>query len=311
MAEFQKKKIGWFEVSILLCLSMIWGSAFGAIKIAVEDTGPLTVAALRSSLAVAAIGFYFCIRPQQFPHWKNLLNGRLVFVGVTGTLAPFILISWAELHVPSSLAGLLMGSGPLLTVIGGHYITKDEQLNMGRISAVLLGLFGVMLLFAEGFGRVGSSLIWAQLALIVAALCYSSSNLSVKPLSHLPSAVIAGSGFAIASLVALPLAILIEKPVLTQISPHAWLALMWLGFVSTALAFSLRYMLIKRAGAGFTSNVGYLIPVMAVLIGWIVLDEKIETVKLIALALIVVSIILTQRAGVMMKMPKTRATPKP
>lgn len=308
MTDFHHKKIGLFEVSILLGLSMIWGSAFGAIKIAVDETGPLSVAAIRSLLAVLAIGGYLCFRPSLLPPLSEWLNKRLIFVGVTGTLAPFILISWAELHVSSSLAGLLMGSGPLLTVLGGHFVTKDEKLNFKRICAVLIGMCGVILLFADGLARVGTSLIWAQLALIAAALCYSSSNLSVKPLAHLPAVIIAGSSFAITTLIALPLALIIEQPVFTHISLAAWGALIWLGIVSTALAFSLRYMLIKRAGAGFTSNVGYLIPVMAVLIGWVVLDEQIESVKLVALAFIVISIIITQRAGVTVKTYKGAKT---
>lgn len=301
MTAFQRQKIGWLDMVILLSLSAIWGSAFGAIKIAVDNTGPFTVVALRSVLALLAITLYLCFQPHHLPKWRELLHKRLIFVGITGTLAPFMLIAWAELHLPSSLAGLLMGSGPLLTLIGGHYITKDEQMSGLRVLAVLTGLCGVIVLFADGFVKMGTSAVLAQFALVCAAMCYSTSNLSVKPLTHLSPVIIAGSGFFIASFIALPLAFIVEEPEFASISAEVWLALFWLGFVSTAFAFSLRYVLIRRAGAGFTSNVGYLIPLMAVAIGWFALDEEIETVKLIALAVIVVSIIISQRAGVMLK----------
>ena len=219
-------------------------------------------------------------------------------------MAPFLLISWAELHVASSLAGLLMASGPLITVLGGHFITGDEKLSWMRFGGVVLGMGGVALLFFDGIRQVGSSLIWAQLALMGAAMCYASSNLSVRPLSHLPPAIIAGASFAISSAISLPLALIIEQPQFTKISPDVWAALFWLGFISTGLAFSLRYKLIYSAGAGFTSNVGYLIPMVAVLIGWLVLDEPVELIQLVALVIIVISMIIAQRSAVMIR--KTR-----
>lgn len=304
MSEFETRKIGIADVLILLVLSVIWGSAFGAIKIAVQGTGPFTVAGLRSVLALLAVGIYLAFRGDVIPPLHQLLSFRLVFVGITGTMAPFLLISWAELHVASSLAGLLMASGPLITVLGGHFITGDEKLSWMRFGGVVLGMGGVALLFFDGIRQVGSSLIWAQLALMGAAMCYASSNLSVRPLSHLPPAIIAGASFAISSAISLPLALIIEQPQFTKISPDVWAALFWLGFISTGLAFSLRYKLIYSAGAGFTSNVGYLIPMVAVLIGWLVLDEPVELIQLVALVIIVISMIIAQRSAVMIR--KTR-----
>lgn len=304
MSEFETRKIGIADVLILLVLSVIWGSAFGAIKIAVQGTGPFTVAGLRSVLALLAVGIYLAFRRNVIPPLHQLLSFRLVFVGITGTMAPFLLISWAELHVASSLAGLLMASGPLITVLGGHFITGDEKLSWMRFGGVVLGMGGVALLFFDGIRQVGSSLIWAQLALMGAAMCYASSNLSVRPLSHLPPAIIAGASFAISSAISLPLALIIEQPQFTKISPDVWAALFWLGFISTGLAFSLRYKLIYSAGAGFTSNVGYLIPMVAVLIGWLVLDEPVELIQLVALVIIVISMIIAQRSAVMIR--KTR-----
>lgn len=301
MSDFETRKTSIQDLIILLALSVIWGSAFGAIKIAVEGTGPFTVAGMRSVLALLAVAIYLGFRRSLIPPLKQLLSFRLVFVGITGTMAPFILISWAELHVASSLAGLLMASGPLITVLGGHYITGDEKLSLKRFGGVVLGFGGVALLFIDGIRQMGTSLFWAQFALIAAAGCYASSNLSVRPISHLPPPVIAGASFVISSLIAVPLAVIVEQPDLGAFSPEIWAALFWLGFVSTGLAFSLRYMLIYSAGAGFTSNVGYLIPMVAVLIGWLVLDEPVTLNRLVALVIIVASIIIAQRSVVMIR----------
>ena len=305
MSEFETRKIGIADVLILLALSVIWGSAFGAIKNRGSEYRPVYSCRLAVCSGIACGWDLSGIQRDVIPPLHQLLSFRLVFVGITGTMAPFLLISWAELHVASSLAGLLMASGPLITVLGGHFITGDEKLSWMRFGGVVLGMGGVALLFFDGIRQVGSSLIWVQLALMGAAMCYASLNLSVRPLSHLPPAIIAGASFAMVfSAISLPLALIIEQPQFTKISPDVWAALFWLGFISTGLAFSLRYKLIYSAGAGFTSNVGYLIPMVAVLIGWLVLDEPVELLQLVALVIIVISMIIAQRSAVMIR--KTR-----
>ena len=286
---------------ILLVLSVIWGSAFGAIKIAVDGSGPLTVVAARTTIGGLGIALWLvCSGGLRLP-WRDLPWARLFAIAFVGTLTPFFLISWAEQYVDSSVAGLLNGTGPLVTVLGAHFITRDELMTKGRLFGVLLGLCGVAVLMYDGLSQLGGPSLIAQLALMLAFSCYAGGNLMVRGLNHIQPAQLTGFSLILSSVIALPLAFLLEQPDPVSWPADVWMALLWLGLVSTAFAFSLRYVLINRAGAGFMSNVGYTIPVVAVIIGLVVLGEPLTPAKVVAMLIVLASLYVTRRAGVKLR----------
>ena len=183
----------------------------------------------------------------------------------------------------SSVAGLINGTGPLVTVLGAHFITRDELLTKGRLVGVLVGMGGVAILMYDGLAQLGGPSLLAQLALMLAFSCYAGGNLLVRGLRGITPVQLTGFSLVLSSVVALPLAYFFEQPEPARWSADTWGALLWLGLVSTAFAFSLRYVLISRAGAGFMSNV-YTIPVVAVLIGVVLLDEELPFRKISGLA---------------------------
>jgi drug/metabolite transporter (DMT)-like permease len=216
-------------------------------------------------------------------------------------LLPFFLISWAEQFVDSSVAGLLNGTGPLVTVLGAHFITRDELLTKGRLAGILVGLGGVAILLYDGLAQLGGQSLFAQLALILAFSCYAGGNLMVRGVRGITPVQLTGFSLALSSVLALPLAYLLEQPEPARWSADVWLALLWLGLVSTAFAFSLRYVLIRRAGAGFMSNVGYTIPIVAVVIGVVLLGEAVTIPKLAAFLVILASLYITRHVGVKLR----------
>ena len=286
---------------ILLVLSVIWGSAFGAIKIAVEGSAPLSVVAARTIIGGVGICVWLLITGSWRLNWQGLPWARLCSIALLGTLLPFYLISWAEQFVDSSVAGLINGTGPLVTVLGAHFITRDELLTKGRLVGVLVGMGGVATLMYEGLAQLGGPSLLAQLALMLAFSCYAGGNLLVRGVRGITSVQLTGFSLVLSSVVALPLAYFLEQPEPARWSADIWAALLWLGLVSTAFAFSLRYVLISRAGAGFMSNVGYTIPMVAVVIGVVLLDEEFTPPKLVALLVIIASLYITRHAGVKMR----------
>ena len=120
----------------------------------------------------------------------------------------------------------------------------------------------------------------------------------VRSVSSISPVQLTGFSLILTSVVALPLAYFLEQPEPARWSADIWAALLWLGLVSTAFAFSLRYVLIRRAGAGFMSNVGYTIPMVAVVIGFVLLDEAVTLPKLAAMLVILGSLYITRHAGV-------------
>lgn len=286
---------------ILLVLSVIWGSAFGAIKIAVDGSGPFSVVAARTTIGGLGILLWLIFSGGLRIQWRELPWGRLSAIAFVGTLLPFFLISWAEQFVDSSVAGLLNGTGPLVTVLGAHFITRDELMTKGRLAGVLLGLGGVAVLMYDGLNQLGGPSLIAQLALMLAFSCYAGGNLMVRGLKTIQPAQLTGFSLILSSFVSVPLAVVLEQPEPMSWPPDVWAALLWLGLVSTAFAFSLRYVLINRAGAGFMSNVGYTIPVVAVIIGLVVLGEPLTWPKILAMLIVLTSLYITRRAGVKLR----------
>ena len=286
---------------ILLVLSVIWGSAFGAIKIAVDGAAPFSVVAARTIIGGVGVCVWLLVTGSWRLNWQTLPWVRLCAIALLGTLLPFFLISWAEQFVDSSVAGLLNGTGPLVTVLGAHFITRDELLTKGRLGGVLVGMGGVAILMYDGLAQLGGPSLLAQLALMLAFSCYAGGNLMVRGVHGVTPVQLTGFSLILSSVVALPLAYFFEQPEPSRWSVDIWAALCWLGLVSTAFAFSLRYVLISRAGAGFMSNVGYTIPIVAVLIGFVLLDEAVTLPKLTALLVILASLYITRHAGVKLR----------
>ncbi|MGC6517361.1 MAG: DMT family transporter [Candidatus Puniceispirillaceae bacterium] len=283
------------NIGLLLLIAFLWASAFGAMKVAVSETGPITLAALRSS--IAAIVLLGVLRLQGPLDWRIGWHylPQFFVIGGLGTALPFMLIPWAELRIDSSLAGLLMSVGPLATLAGAWAFGLETDIPKSRIIGILIGLCGALLMFADGFSAMGHANLIAQFATVAAALCYACGNLMVRQLSSVPPLTISAFAMTLCALISWPLALFFEESDPQSYSQLAWQMILWLGLMPTAFAFSIRYILIKRAGASFTSYVGYLIPGIALIIGAVGLGEAISLEKIIALLLIMIGLLSSQK----------------
>ena len=286
------------NVALLILLALVWSSSFSAIKVAVVETGPVTLVGLRT-----LIGFFVLlvfVKSQSGFEWRPyLLHLPYLFVmSVVGMSLPFYLISDAELVLDSSLTGLLMSVGPLLTIIGAHFFAEGERMTLNKMIGVLIGLSGVVILFGHAATNAGGAHIIAQILVCCATGCYVTAALMARRLPQVPALFIALVIMGFVTIQMLPLAFMFEQPLAWQgWSEDAWLAILWLGALPTGFAFFLRYHLIKRVGAGFTSFIGYLIPVLSVFLGALLLGESLGMDKFIALGLILAGLAVAQRTS--------------
>lgn len=301
------------NIALLLLIAFIWASAFGAMKVAVPETGPITLAAMRSSIAAVILLCLLRLRGPIEWHIGVKYFPQFLVIGGLGSALPFMMLPWAELHIESSLAGLLMSVGPLATLAGAWLFRLEDNIPKSRIFGIIIGLCGALLIFADGFGMMGTSSIdtsgvghiylVAQIVAVLASLCYVCGNLMVRRISFIPPLTISTLAITLSALLLWPFALIIEAPAPSEWSGPAWQMVLWLGIMPTAFAFSVRYYLIARAGASFTSYVGYLIPGIAVLIGAIALGEAVTSDKLAALGLILIGLILAQKPASSAKKP--------
>ena len=127
---------------LLIILSAIWGSAFFAIKVGLNDFSPTGVASLRLIIASIFLLFLFYIQKKKIIFSKEVIF-LLVIIGIVGNFIPFFLISWAEQFIPSSTAGMLMAIGPIITLVMSHFLTKNEKFSLMKIVSISIGLVGV------------------------------------------------------------------------------------------------------------------------------------------------------------------------
>tara|TARA_B100000959_G_C14960989_1_gene615763 strand:- start:1275 stop:1955 length:681 start_codon:yes stop_codon:yes gene_type:complete len=215
----------------------------------------------------------------------------LVFVGIVGNFLPFYLISWSEQHIQSSTAGILMGIGPILTLILSHFFTKDDRFTISKFISICIGFIGILFIFEiDSFFNIASSnsiQVFSKFLIILAALGYMISNIvAYNTLKHIDSFSITFFATFFGALVSIPFLVLSEINQPSIISFESVLPILYLGLFPTALAFQLRYHITKKSGPVFLSYVAYLIPIFAIIWGFLLLSEDINYSSIIGIILI-------------------------
>ena len=280
----------------LLTLVIVWGTAFSFIYLAVQSIPPLSVAAGRIVSAAAVL--YLAVRaaglrlPPPGRIWLHFL-----LLGIVGNVLPFYLISWGQERVASGVAGILMAMNPLVTLLLAHFFVHGESLSRNRVSGFLLGFAGVAVLMGPGallgIGGEGSDVV-RQGAVLGGSLCYASNAILTRRLPETNPLVAAAAVLLVASVVVVPAALILEAPLALAPSAQALAALAWLGLVPTAVATVVYFRVVASAGPTFLSLVNYPVPVVAVVTGAVLFGEQPEWTALVALALILAGIALSQ-----------------
>jgi drug/metabolite transporter (DMT)-like permease len=281
--------IGWKEWSLLVILAIIWGSSFIMIKRGLYFFSPIQVASIRILSAALLLA------PLSLPALKTIKPSQwfpLITVGAMGSLLPAFLFAMAQSKIPSSMAGILNGLTPLFTLlVGGLFF--GHAFHKNRIWGILLGLAGCgFLIFLRSDGQLGEFNFYAIL-IVLATFCYGTSvnlvnhffkDLSAKVTSSVSLLTVSPVGLFLMIYYQVP-RVLIEQPE----SLNSFFSILFLGFVSTAIALMLFYKLLKMTNPVFGSSVTYIIPVVALL--WGVFDgEKIFFFYLLSLLMILVGV---------------------
>ena len=279
---------------LLIALSLIWGSAFALIKIAVVTIPPISLAAMR--VAVAAVTLLIIKRLLSESFGPGLRQwGHFAGIGMLGNGLPFALIGYGELRVDSGLAAILIGSMPVFTVIFAYIFRVERGLTWPRGLGLALGFAGLLVLVGPAaLGRLGDDGA-AHLAIVAAAACYAATAVYAMRLSQTISIVVLGAGTMVASTVIMvPVALLIDAPWTLAPAADALGAAFTLGLVATGFATLIFFKLLASAGATFASTINYLIPVIGVILGVAWLGEGIGVTELAAMALVLSGVALVR-----------------
>ena len=284
------------QVRRLLLLSFIWGWSFLFMRVGVEGLTPSTVAAARVALGALVLHVFLRVKHVALPTDRRVW-GHFVVVGLAGSALPFTMLAWGEERITSALTSVLNASTPLFTAIFSAMLLK-VRLRSVQIAGLAVGLCGVGV--AAGFGAsdlTGSS-VAGCLASVLAGACYGLSfTWSKRHLMAMPSIVAATGQLTAATILLAPFAIATTAVDGASISGRRVGAIATLGIVGTGFAYVLNYRIIADLGATRASLVTYLIPVVAVVVGVVVLDEPF-TWRIVAGGVLIVSgIVLVNRIG--------------
>ena len=258
--------------SLLILLSVLWGGSFFFSGVAVKDLPPLTIVLARVALAAAVLTPVMWASGARFP--SSVAGWRPFFVmAVLNNVIPFSLIVVGQTMIASGLASVLNATTPLFTVLV-MAVFAEEALNVRRVAGAILGLIGVIILRGQ-LAQTSSEQTAGILLCLGAALSYGFAGLwGRRKLSGIPPLTSATCQLLCSSAVMLGLAAIVDWPRgLHMPAAATWWSLLGLAVFSTALAYVIFFQILIRSGASIVMLVTLLIPVTAILLGHLVLDE--------------------------------------
>jgi drug/metabolite transporter (DMT)-like permease len=274
---------------LLVVLTLIWGSSFLFIKVAVRELAPATLVLGRVGSAAIALAVIVLVALGPDVTWAEVRRHWrwLIVIGLLNTALPFWLLSWGETRVDSGLASILQAAVPIFIAVLAFLIFREQRVTGARLVGIGVGFVGVALLI--GAQPQGKAL--GALAVVGMAVCYAFSGLLTR--RHLADArpqVVALGTATVAALALLPAGVAQAPSELPGWKTIA--SVMILGLACTAVAYLIYFTLIANAGAAYASLVTYLVPPIALAYGTILLGERYGAAALGGLVLILAGVAL-------------------
>jgi drug/metabolite transporter (DMT)-like permease len=262
------------DLALLLLLSLLWGASYAFIRLAVETIPPLTLVAVRVTIATVVLQLVMARQGAALPRRPLLWRNFAIQAAMNGIL-PFSLIAWGEERIDSGLAGVLNSTTPIFVFLITWAWTRHEAASLRQLAGTFLGLAGIVAIV--GPAAVGAGLggdVPAQLAIVAATICYAVAAIFGRNFAGLAPIVPAAGSTMVSALVMVPAALVIERPwTLPVPSLPSVLALTALGLFSTAGAFVVYFRLLGSLGSVGTASVAYLRAAVSVAIGILFLGE--------------------------------------
>ncbi len=262
--------------ALLFLLSTLWGGSFFFAAIAVRELPPLTVVALRTGIAALVLIAVLRLRDEPLPFAKGAVAAFCV-MGLLNNLLPFSLLFWAQTTIPSGLASILNATTPMFSIVVAHVLLADERLAMNKAVGILFGFLGVVVLLGGDVLKGADIATLGMLACLGAAVAYGFAGVYGRRFKAmaLSATQVAFGQLAATTVMMLPIVALIDKP--WDLVPPSWpvvASVLALAIVSTALAYVIFFRILASAGAVNVALVTLLVPVSAILLGSLILDEE-------------------------------------
>jgi drug/metabolite transporter (DMT)-like permease len=288
-------------ISAFAAIYLIWGSTFLGIRVAVETFPPFIMAGLRFAVAGIILLIFLLLRGEKWPRPKQW--GDQAVSGIFLLLGGNAVVSWAELRTPSGIACLTIGASPLFLVLMDWVRPGGKRPNGAAIVGVIVGIAGMALLLGPGaipagYRPPGIDII----ALFFSSICWCGGSLYSKHAGRSTPLLMAVAMQMICGCVAILLTGLIlgegNSFHISAVSPRSWIAFSYLVVAGSVVAFPVYAWLLEHCAVSKVSTYAFVNPVVAVFLGWAILNEPMNLRILVAASIIVgaVAIITVGRA---------------
>jgi len=285
-------------IAVFLVLTLVWGTTWAAIRVSLQGIPPFLGVSLRFGLA--ALVLLAIARVKRVPlgrqpheHALWLATALLSFCGSYG------IVYWAEQYVPSGLAAVIWACFPLMVAALAHLVLPAEPLSARALLGIVVGFGGLAVIYSEDLTALGGPRVaLASVVLLLSPLVAAISSVAVRRWGRqIPAISIAAVPMAIAAVVMGALSAATERSLPVSWAPRPVAALVYLALAGSALTFSLYYWLLAHTSAVRTSLIAYTTPVVALLVGTVVLGEPVTARILAGAALVIGGVALATISG--------------
>lgn len=276
----------------------VWGTTYLGIAIALETIPPLLLTGSRFVVAGLIMLAVAKLRGETIPRDARTL-GNLALIGFLMVGVGNLAVVWAELHVPSGLAALLVATAPFWMAIIELFRSGGERLGLRGAIGMAIGFIGVALLVTPGVsGKWSMYFLLGALAIQIGGICWQLGSAHGKyNLRHVPlmasSALQMLFGGAIVTIVGFS----IGEASRFSLTPRTFAALAYLTIFGSIIAYSAYVFALAHLRTSVTSLYAYVNPVVAVFLGWLVLSEPLTAMSIFAMVVILAGVALVQSAG--------------
>lgn len=274
---------------------LVWGSTYFAIRVGVHEVAPLLLAAIRFTLAGAAMCAWALARRHRLPSLRQW--GSIVLLAVLMFVIDYGLLFSAERQVHSGMAAVMLATIPAFTALAEILWLRTQRMTLRLAVALLVGLGGVVVLVDPSVGLAGAPLYWVSaLGLVIAAMSWSIASVLMRRLP-LPGSktMTAGTEMLAGGLLLALVAVLFGQehgfdP--AAVSLRAWAALAYLIVAGSLLAFGAYTWLIHHESPTKVGTYAYVNPLVAVIIGTLFGSESLDARTVFGTVLVIASVVI-------------------
>jgi len=276
-------------------LCFIWGSTWLAIKVGLGSLPPITFAGIRFAIASCLLASYMVAKRIEVPKdagtWRVML-----FLSLTQIAVPYALTFWGEQYMTAGLTSLLFATLPFFVVVFAHFMIPGERLTPRKVLALLVCFVGVTIIFSKELMFSLNSL-WGGIAVIVSAGCAGCANVVGKKYSaFINSTVNLVVQMSVGAILLIAVGLVLEHGTQMNFNYTSVFAILYLAIVGSAFGFAALYWLFGRMEVTRTSLFTFITPIVAVLLGWLILGERIDLNVALGGCLILVGVVLVNQA---------------